>query len=189
MEYKSRLKEKYLKEVAPLLAKEYEVKNIMAVPMVKKVIVNVGIGEVAKNKEHLAATIRDLATITGQAPSLRKAKMSVASFSVRKGMSVGLKTTLRGDRMYDFLDKLFSIVLPRLRDFRGLKLSAFDKFGNYTIGLEEHTIFPEIDVTKVPKIFGLEISIVTTAGEVEKGKKLLTLLGMPFEKEIDITKN
>lgn len=180
---KSRLKEKFEKEIMPVLAKELGVKSIMAIPKVEKVIVNVGIGEIAKNKETLAATIRDLATITGQKPSTRKAKVSVASFGVREGMPVGLKVTLRGVRMYHFLDKLFSIVLPRLRDFRGLKLTAFDKFGNYTIGFEEHTLFPEIDITKVSKVFGLEVSIVTTAGSVEKGKRLLELLGMPFVKE------
>lgn len=184
MEHKSRLKEKFEKEIMPVLAKEYAIKSNMAIPKVEKVIINVGIGEIGKNKEVLEATLRDLAVITGQKPSVRKAKVSVASFGVRKGMPVGLKITLRGNRMYHFLDKLFSIVLPRLRDFRGLKLSAFDKFGNYTIGFEEHTIFPEIDITKASKVFGLEISIVNTAGSIERGKKLLELLGMPFVKEV-----
>lgn len=183
MEERSRLKEKYEKEVMPLLAREFSITNKMAVPGVKRVVVNVGIGEIARNKEHLEGAVRDLATITGQKPAVRKARVSVASFSVRKGMPVGLKVTLRGKRMYDFLDKLFSVVLPRLRDFRGLKLSALDNYGNYTIGLEEHTLFPEVDVTKTAKVFGLEISIVTTAGSVERGKKLLELLGMPFEKK------
>jgi large subunit ribosomal protein L5 len=182
MQKTNRFIEKYQKEVAPALAAEFEIKNKMAVPMVNKVVVNLGIGEVAKNEQALEGLKRDLAAITGQAPSVRLAKKSIAAFGIRTGMPVGLSTTLRGVRMYSFLDRLFSIVLPRLRDFRGISAKSFDKFGNYTLGLVEHTVFPEIDTAKASSAHGLEITIVTTAKDAEKSKRLLELLGCPFEK-------
>jgi large subunit ribosomal protein L5 len=177
-----RLKTKYEKEVVPQLAKEFKLTNKLAVPRIVRVIVNMGIGEVAKNKELLETAKHDMATITGQMPTVRPAKVAVASFSIRRGMPVGLKVTLRGGRMYAFLDKLFSIALPRLRDFRGLSPKSFDKHGNYTLGIEEHTVFPEIDLSKVSRSLGLEITIITNTEATDKAKRLLELLGMPFEK-------
>lgn len=178
----SGFKEKYEKEVVPKLAREFGIKNSMAVPRLDKVVVNMGIGEIARDKNTMKAAIADLALITGQKPTVRPAKVSVAGFNLREGMPVGLKVTLRGKRMYDFLQKLFSVVLPRLRDFRGLPLTSFDKGGNYTLGIAEHTVFPEIDLGKSSP-HGLEITIVTDTKDVEKAKKLLELLGMPFERE------
>ena len=179
----SRLKKEYETKIAGELAKEFAIKNKMALPRVEKVVVNVGMGEAIKDKGIIESIKKDLAIITGQNPSLRQAKVSVASFGVRKGMPVGLKVTLRGKRMYDFLDKLFSIVLPRLRDFRGLALKSFDGQANYTIGLEEHAIFPEIDTTKVSRTFGLEVTLVTNTTKKKEARRLLELLGMPFEKK------
>jgi len=178
----SRLKEKYSKKVVPELKKELAITNNMAVPRVEKVVVNMGVGDTLKSKEALNRAKEDLAAITGQAPSVREARRDVAGFSIRKGMPVGLKATLRGVRMYDFLDRLFAIVLPRLRDFRGLKLKGFDGRGNYSLGIEDHTVFPEIDLTK-SGTKGLEITIVTNTNENDKSKRMLELLGMPFEKE------
>src|SRR3972149_8920226 len=178
-----RLKEKYQKEIKGILAEEFEIKNKMAIPKVLKVTVNMGIGEISKSKELKESLSRDLAAISGQKPSIRAAKVSIATFGIRAGMPVGLAVTLRGVRMYDFLDKLFSIVLPRLRDFRGVPNKSFDARGNYTLGITDHTVFPEIDVSKTGTPRGLEISIVTDAGETEKAKRLLTLMGMPFAKE------
>jgi len=179
---KARLEEKYQNEVAKTLKEEFGIKNIMAVPKIVKIVVNVGTGEAGKNKETMEAFIKDLSAICGQRPSIQKAKVSVASFGVREGMPVGLRVTLRGKRMYDFLDKLVSITLPRLRDFRGIPGKSFDKFGNYTLGVEEHIVFPEIDMTKVVKPFGFEITIVTSTKETDKARRLLELMGMPFEK-------
>ena len=178
----SRLKEKYEKEILPGLLKEFGLKNRMAVPRMKKIVINAGIGLVARNKELMEAVGKDIAAITGQKPSIRPAKISEAGFNVRAGMPVGLKVTLRGKRMYDFLDRLVSIVLPRLRDFRGLPLKSFDKSGNYSLGISEHTVFPEVDMGKAGKPHGLEITIVTNSNETDKSKRLLELLGMPFEK-------
>jgi large subunit ribosomal protein L5 len=177
----SRLKKKYKKQVVLQLANELGIKNHMAVPKIVKVVVNMGIGETSKNKKILVQARRDLAAISGQAPSVRLAKAAVASFSIRRGMPVGLKVTLRGGRMYDFLDKLFSIVLARLRDFRGVPLSSFDENGNYTLGISEQSVFPEVDIGKsIPR--GLEVTIVTSTDDVAKSRKLLEALGMPFEK-------
>jgi large subunit ribosomal protein L5 len=178
----NRLKEKYGKEVKEVLVKEFDIKNNFAVPKLEKVVVNMGVGEAAKNQQTMDALKRDLATITGQTPSVRNAKVSIASFSLRAGMPVGLSVTLRGDRMYSFFDRLVSIVLPRLRDFRGVPTKSFDKFGNYTLGFAEHTVFPEIDPTKSAASHGMEITIVTTAGDMLKSKRLLELMGMPFQK-------
>lgn len=178
----SRLKEKYETEALPALLKELGLKNRMAAPKLEKIVVNAGVGLVARNKELMEALSKDIATITGQKPSVRKAKTSEAGFNVRAGMPVGLKVTLRGGRMYDFLDRLVSIVLPRLRDFRGLSLKSFDKSGNYSLGISEHTVFPEVDMGKAGKPHGLEITIVTNSRETDKSKRLLEFLGMPFEK-------
>jgi large subunit ribosomal protein L5 len=178
----NRLQEKYEKEAKVTLAKEFDIKNTFAIPRVEKVIVNMGIGSVSKNQQQMDSLKKDVATITGQTPSVRKAKVSIASFSLRAGMPVGLSATLRGEKMYSFLDRLFSVVLPRLRDFRGVPLKSFDGRGNYTLGFDEHIVFPEIDSTKSASSHGFEITIVTTAGNVEKSKRLLELLGMPFEK-------
>ncbi|HLE49304.1 MAG TPA: 50S ribosomal protein L5 [Patescibacteria group bacterium] len=177
----SRLKEKYQKEVVPVLMKELELKNNFEVPRVSKVVVNMGVGEAIKNKEIMEKAKKDLAAITGQAPSVRRARVSVATFSLRKGMAVGLKVTLRGEKMYSFLDKLFSIVLPRFRDFRGVSRKCFDKAGNYTLGLAEQTVFTEVDIQKSGSR-GMEITIVTKSDGRKQSERLLELMGMPFEK-------
>lgn len=177
----NRLKEKYIKETCKRLSEELGIKNKFSIPKITKVVVNMGVGDSLKNKELLEQHKKDLMAITGQMPIFRTARVSVASFGIRRGMLVGLKVTLRGERMYSFLDKLFSIVLPRLRDFRGLPLSGFDKEGNYTLGISEHTVFPEIDVAR-SQAHGLEISIVTNGEGYEKSFKLLSYLGMPFAK-------
>ena len=179
---KSRLKEKYQKEVVGQLINEFGIENIMMVPKIEKVVVNTGVGDALKNKEAFQKVKNDIAAITGQSPSVRKARVSVASFALRKGSPVGLKVTLRGMKMYDFMDKLFSIVLPRLRDFRGVRRNSFDQWGNYTLGIVEHNVFPEVDITKSsPR--GLEITIVVKSGSVSQSLRLLELLGMPFEKQ------
>ncbi len=180
------LKKEYEEKITKELSKEFDIKDSLAIPRVKKVVVNMGIGQIAKSKEGLKAAQENLAIITGQKPSVRQAKISVASFSLRKGMPVGLKVTLRGVRMYDFIQRFFSIVLPRLRDFRGVSNKSFDKSGNYTIGLEEMSVFPEIDITKTNASQGLEITIVTNTKDIERSKKLLELLGLPFEKEEEV---
>lgn len=181
MTYMNRLKEKYEKETRKILSEEFDIKNVHALPRVVKVVVNTGTGDALKNKELMEQAKKDLATITGQKPSVREAKVSVASFGIRRGMPVGLKVTLRGNRMYDFLDRFFSIVLPRFRDFRGVSRSSFDKDGNYTIGITEQSVFPEVDMARTqPR--GLEITIVTNIDKVDQSRRLLELLGMPFEK-------
>jgi large subunit ribosomal protein L5 len=179
---KPRLQEKFEKEVRPVLSKEYDIKNSLALPVVAKVVINMGVGEVAKNQAQMDALKRDLAMIAGQAASIRNAKVSIASFSLRAGMPVGLSVTIRGARMYSFLDRLFSIVLPRLRDFRGIPVSSFDKAGNYTLGVTEHTIFPEVDPAKSAQPHGMEITITVANGSSEKSKRLLELMGCPFQK-------
>lgn len=178
----NRLQEKYQKEVKGALAKEFDIKNTFAVPKLEKIVINMGVGALSKNQQQMDALKKDLATVTGQMPSVRNAKVSIASFSLRAGMPVGLSETLRGERMYSFFDRLTSIVLPRLRDFKGVSLKSFDKMGNYTLGFEEHTLFPEIDPTKSANAHGFEITIVTTAKDAEKSKRLLELMGMPFVK-------
>ncbi len=179
---KPRLKEKYNNEVAGMLSSEFAIKNKMAVPYIEKVVVNMGIGEISRSKELKESLIKDLSTITGQVPSIRRAKVSIATFNLRAGMPVGLAVTLRKDKMYSFIDKLFSIVLPRLRDFKGVPVGSFDKSGSYTLGLTEHTIFPEIDIAKTPSPKSLEITVVIKQSDPEKSRRLLELLGMPFEK-------
>src|SRR3972149_10306637 len=177
----NRLKEKYEKETMPVLAKEFGIDNKMALPKISKIVVNMGIGDTLKNKELVEASAKDLAAITGQKPQKRLAKVSVASFGIRRGMLVGLKVTLRKDKMYAFLDKLFSVTLPRLRDFRGLSVDGFDTHGNYTLGISEDSVFPEIDTAK-SQVRGLEVTIVTNTSDKDISKRLLELMGMPFEK-------
>ncbi len=178
----SRLKEKYQKEVVPALQKEFDYNNPMQVPTVHKVVVNIGMGEAIQNAKAMDAAVSDLASITGQRPVITRAKRSVAAFKLREGMQIGCMVTLRGDRMYYFLDKLINVALPRLRDFQGVSPEAFDGRGNYTLGLREQLVFPEIDYDKVDKVRGMEVSIVTTARTDEEGRRLLKLMGMPFKK-------
>ncbi|OGM06059.1 50S ribosomal protein L5, partial [Candidatus Woesebacteria bacterium GWB1_43_5] len=173
-------KEKYEKEVAPLIAGEFKIKNAKAIPRLEKVVVNMGTGSV-RDKAKLEQLKVDLAAITGQVPSVRLARLSIAGFNIREGTPVGLKVTLRASRMYNFLTRLFSIVLPRLRDFRGVSRGGFDKNGNYTLGLPEHSVFPEIDITKSGS-HGMEITIVTNAKDIKMARRMLELLGMQFEK-------
>lgn len=178
----SRLKEKYQQEVVPALKNEFNYGNPMQVPTVKKVVVNIGLGEVIQNPKALDAAVGDLAAITGQRPVITRAKRSVAAFKLREGMQIGAMVTLRGERMYQFLDKLMNVALPRLRDFQGVSAEAFDGRGNYTLGLREQLVFPEIDYDKIDKVRGMEVSIVTSARSDEEGRELLKLMGMPFKK-------
>ncbi|HEY2973125.1 MAG TPA: 50S ribosomal protein L5 [Pyrinomonadaceae bacterium] len=176
----ARLKERYQKEVAPAIAREFGIKNPMAIPRVQKVVLNMGMGEAIANAKILDTAVDELRSITGQKPVVTKAKKSIASFKLRQGMPIGVMVTLRGDRMYEFLDRLVSIALPRVRDFRGVSPKAFDGRGNYTIGVREQLIFPEIDFNKVDKLRGMNISIITTARNDEQARALLKGLGMPF---------
>jgi large subunit ribosomal protein L5 len=176
----ARLRDKYKKEVVPALMKEFELKNVMAVPRLEKVVINMGMGEATQNAKVLDPAVAELTQITGQKPIVTKAKKSIAAFKVREGMPIGAMVTLRGDRMYEFLDRLMNVALPRVRDFRGVSTKSFDGRGNYTLGMREQIAFPEIDYDKVDRLRGLEISIVTTAKSDEESKRLLELLGMPF---------
>ena len=176
----ARLKEKYKSEIAPALAKEFDIKNPMAIPKIEKVVVNMGMGEASANAKLLDTAADELKAITGQKPVITKAKKSIAAFKLRQGMSIGTMVTLRGDRMYEFLDRLISVALPRVRDFRGISGKAFDGRGNYTLGIREQLIFPEIDFNKVDKTRGMNISIVTTAKNDDQARSLLKALGMPF---------
>ena len=176
----ARLKEKYRNEIAPALAKEFDIKNPMAIPRIEKVIVNMGLGEASANAKILDVATEELRAITGQKPVITKAKKSIAAFKLRQGMNIGTMVTLRGDRMFEFLDRLISVALPRVRDFRGISGKAFDGRGNYTLGVREQLIFPEIDFNKVDKTRGMNISIVTTAQTDEQARSLLKALGMPF---------
>ncbi|HEX3640406.1 MAG TPA: 50S ribosomal protein L5 [Ktedonobacteraceae bacterium] len=178
----SALKEKYRREVVSALQKEFNYKNSMQVPTFNKVVVNIGLGEVIQNAKAMEAAVADLAAITGQRPVITRAKRSVAAFKLREGMQIGCMVTLRGDRMFYFLDKLINVALPRLRDFQGVSPEAFDGRGNYTLGLREQLVFPEIDYDKVDKLRGMEVSIVTTARTDQEGRRLLALMGMPFKK-------
>jgi len=177
-----RLKEHYQKEVRRKLQDEFGIKNPMAVPKVEKVVLNMGVGEAISNAKILDAAVDELATITGQKPVVTKAKKSIASFKLREGQSIGTMVTLRGEKMYEFLDRLINIALPRVRDFRGLPTKSFDGRGNYTMGIRDHLIFPEIDPVKVDKSKGMNITIVTTAKSDEQARSLLRELGMPFGK-------
>ena len=176
----ARLKDKYKNEIASALAKEFDIKNPMAVPRVEKIVVNMGLGEASANAKILDTATEELKAITGQKPVITKAKKSIAAFKLRQGMNIGTMVTLRGDRMYEFLDRLISVALPRVRDFRGISGKAFDGRGNYTLGIREQLIFPEIDFNKVDKTRGMNISIVTTAENDDQARSLLKALGMPF---------
>ncbi len=178
----SRVKERYQKEVVPTLMGEYGYKNVMQAPRLEKIVINIGLGEAIKNPRALEAAERDLAAISGQHPVISRAKRSISGFKVRAGMPIGMMVTLRGNRMYDFFDRLVNATLPRLRDFQGTPRNSFDGRGNYTLGIREQIIFPEIEYDKVDKIRGMEISIVTTARTNEEGRRLLELLGMPFQR-------
>lgn len=176
----ARLKDKYKNEIAGALAKEFEIKNPMAIPRIEKVVINMGLGEASANAKILDVATEELKSITGQKPIVTKAKKSIAAFKLREGMSIGTMVTLRGDRMYEFLDRLISVALPRVRDFRGISGKAFDGRGNYTLGVREQLIFPEIDFNKVDKTRGMNISIITTAKTDDQARSLLKALGMPF---------
>ena len=175
-----RLKEKYRSEIVDALKQEFSYTNVMRVPRLEKIVVNIGMGEAVGNVKLIDFAVRDLTEITGQKPVVTRAKRSVAAFKLRQGMPIGAMVTLRGQRMYDFLDKLVNVALPRLRDFQGVSTDAFDGRGNYTLGIKEQLVFPEIDYDKIDKVRGMEITIVTTARTDEEGRRLLRLLGMPF---------
>ncbi len=178
----TRMKEKYLNEVAPQLMKKFNYKTVMQIPRVEKVIINMGVGDAVGNPKLLDSAVEDLTLIAGQKPVITRAKKSIAGFKLREGMPIGTKVTLRGERMYEFLDKLFNVALPRVRDFRGVSDKAFDGRGNYTLGVKEQLIFPEIDYDKVDKVRGMDIVIVTTANTDEESRELLSLLGLPLRK-------
>ena len=177
------LQEYYNQEIVPALMRSLVITNVMEVPRIKKIVVNIGVGEALDNAKALDAAVADLSLITGQKPIITRARKSIAAFKLREGRSIGVKVTLRGDRMWSFLDRLLNVALPRVRDFRGVSSNAFDGRGNYTLGLREQLVFPEIDYDKIDKLRGLEVSIVTTARTDEEGRQLLELLGMPFRKE------
>ena len=175
-----RLKERYRTEIAPALRKEFGYDNVMRIPRLEKVVINIGMGEAIADVKRIDNAVRDLTDITGQKPVVTRAKRSVASFKLREGMPIGVMVTLRDVRMWDFLDKLVNVALPRLRDFQGISPDAFDGRGNYTLGIREQLVFPEVDYDKIDKVRGMEITIVTTARTDEEGRRLLRLLGMPF---------
>jgi large subunit ribosomal protein L5 len=176
----ARLKDRYLKDIAPALMKKFSYKSVMQIPKLDKVIVNVGCGEARDNPKIMEAVMGDLAKITGQKPIICKAKKSVANFKLREGMPVGAKVTLRGERMYEFVDRLFSVALPRVRDFRGINADSFDGRGNYALGLKEQLIFPEIEYDKIDAVRGMDVAFVTTARTDEEARELLAALGAPF---------
>lgn len=176
----ARMKEKYVKEIRPALQEKFGYKNVMQIPGLEKVVVNMGLGEAIQNPKAMDAAVNDLTAITGQKPIITKAKKSIAAFKLRAGMSIGCKVTLRGERMYQFVDRLISVALPRVRDFKGVSPKAFDGRGNYTLGLKEQLIFPEIEYDKIDKLRGMEIGFVTSAKTDEECRELLRLMGMPF---------
>ena len=178
----ARLKDFYKNEVAPALMKKFEYKSPMQIPEIKKIVINVACGEAKDNSKIIDAVSNDLGIITGQKPIVCKARKSVANFKIRKGMPIGVKVTLRGERMYEFIDRLFSVALPRVRDFRGINANAFDGRGNYSLGIKEQLIFPEIEYDKIDKVRGMDIMFVTSATKDEEAKELLTLMGAPFAK-------
>lgn len=178
----SRFKEMYKTEVVPALIKKFNYKNVMEVPKLDKIVINMGVGEAKENPKALESAVSDLTIISGQKPIITKAKKSIANFKLREGMSIGCKVTLRGEKMYDFADRLISLALPRVRDFRGVNGNSFDGRGNYALGIKEQLIFPEISYDKIDKVRGMDIIFVTTAKTDEEAKELLTLMGMPFVK-------
>ena len=178
----ARLKEMYVKDVAPALMKKFEYKSVMQIPKLEKIVINVSSGEAITNSKSIDAIVSDLKQITGQTPVKCKAKKSVANFKLREGMVIGAKVTLRGDRMYEFLDRLFNLALPRVRDFRGINPNSFDGRGNYNMGVKEQLIFPEIDYDKIDKVRGMDICFVTTANNDEEARELLALMGAPFSR-------
>lgn len=178
----ARLKEAYVNEVAPALMKKFGYKSVMQIPKLEKVVINVACGEARDNSKMMDAIVTDIRTITGQQPVLCKAKKSVANFKLREGMVIGAKVTLRGEKMYEFVDRLFNLALPRVRDFRGINPNSFDGRGNYSVGVKEQLIFPEIEYDKIDKVRGMDICFVTTANTDEEAKELLTLMGAPFAK-------
>ena len=178
----ARLKEAYKSEIAPALMKKFEYKSVMQIPKLDKIVLNVGCGEARDNSKVVDAIINDLSIITGQRPIVCRAKKSVANFKLREGMPIGVKVTLRGDKMYEFLDRFFNLALPRVRDFRGINPNSFDGRGNYAMGIKEQLIFPEIDYDKIDKVRGMDICFVTTAQNDEEARELLTLMGAPFER-------
>ena len=178
----ARLKDYYKADVAPALMKKFSYKSVMQIPKLDKIVINVGAGEAKENPKAIDAIVSDLMKITGQHPMICKAKKSVANFKVREGMNIGVKVTLRGDRMYEFMDRLFNVALPRVRDFRGINPNSFDGRGNYNMGIKEQLIFPEIDYDKIDKVRGMDICFVTTAATDEESRELLTLMGAPFAK-------
>ena len=177
----NRLKDKYVSEVIPALQQKFNYKNVMQIPKVEKIVINMGLGDCKDNPKGLEAAVGDLTTISGQKPVVTKAKKSIANFKVREGMNIGAKVTLRGERMYQFMDKLMNVALPRVRDFHGVSAKAFDGRGNYALGIREQLLFPEIEYDKVDKIRGMEMIFVTTAHTDEEARELLRLMGMPFE--------
>ena len=176
----ARLKEKYTQEIAPALAKEFGFKNPMSIPKIQKIVLNMGLGDAIQNAKIMDVAVNELAVITGQKPVVTKAKKSIAQFKLREGMSIGTMVTLRGDRMYEFLDRFINVTLPRVRDFRGISAKAFDGRGNYTVGLRDQLIFPEVDFGKVDKARGMNVCIVTSANSDEEARSLLRHFGMPF---------
>lgn len=176
------LKQKYQKEITPSLMKKFNYKSVMQVPKIEKIVINMGVGDAVQNAKALDSAVEELSLISGQKPLVTRAKKSIAGFRLREGMPIGAKVTLRGERMYDFLQKLIAVSLPRVRDFRGVSKNSFDGRGNYTLGIKEQLIFPEIDYDRVNKVRGLDIVIVTTANTDEEAKELLTEFGMPFQK-------
>lgn len=178
----ARMKDYYKAEVAPALMKKFSYKSVMQIPKLDKIVINVGAGEAKDNAKAIDAIMNDLSAITGQKPQVCKAKKSVANFKIREGMNIGVKVTLRGDRMYEFLDRLFNVALPRVRDFRGINPNSFDGRGNYNMGIREQLIFPEIDYDKIDKVRGMDICFVTTAKTDEESRELLSLMGAPFAK-------
>ncbi len=179
----ARLKDFYIKEAAPALMKKFSYKSVMQIPKLEKIVINVGAGEAKENSKAIDAISRDLGIITGQKPVVCRAKKSVANFKLREGMPNGVKVTLRGDKMYEFMDRLFNVALPRVRDFRGINPNSFDGRGNYNMGIKEQLIFPEIEFDKIDKVRGMDICFVTTAANDEEARELLTLMGAPFAKQ------
>ena len=178
----NRLKEKFVNEISPALVSKFNYKSVMQVPKVEKIVINMGVGDAVSNSKALDVAVEELSLLSGQKPIITRAKKSIAGFRLREGMPIGAKVTLRGERMYEFLDKLVSVSLPRVRDFRGISKKSFDGRGNYTLGVKEQLIFPEIDYDKVNKVRGMDIVIVTTANTDEEARELLTQFGMPFQK-------